>query len=372
MKKMVFIASYPSSILTFRGALISAIQEQGFQVHILAPDMEEELKIPLQKSGVVVHSIPLQRTGLNPLIDLKTIIAMVRLLKKIKPEYTLGYTIKPVIYGSFASRLAGVKHIGSLITGLGYAFTGEAIGKRKIIQSMLHSLYKLALSFNSSIFFQNGDDQTLFKKLNLLPTNLESIVVNGSGIDLEQFIPAPNPESCDFLLIARLLGDKGIREYAAAAKKLKASHPNSTCRLVGWIDENPDAIDQTELNKWTSEGYIEFLGKLIDVKPVIAQASVYVLPSYREGTPRTVLEAMAMARPIITTDAPGCRETVVDGVNGYLIPVQDREALYLRMVELVENKVLVEKMGEASRKMAEQRFDVHKVNDAMLNGLGIK
>ncbi|MFA0031223.1 MULTISPECIES: glycosyltransferase family 4 protein [unclassified Vibrio] len=372
MKKFALIASYPGSILTFRGALITAIQNQGYQVHVLCPDASSELRFELEANEVVVHNVPLQRTGLNPVSDFKTIITMVKLLKEIKPEYALGYTIKPVIYGSFSAKLAGVNHIGSLITGLGYAFTGEAAGKRKVIQSILHKLYKLALSFNSTIFFQNGDDKALFQKLNLLPKSLDPIVVNGSGINVEKFVSVPQPDQCDFLLIARLLGDKGVREYAAAAKKLKASHPDLTCRLVGWIDENPDAISQVELDEWTSEGYIEFLGKLSDVQEAIEQTSVYVLPSYREGTPRTVLEAMAMARPIITTDAPGCKETVVDGVNGYFVPVKDSDKLYQRMVELVESKVLVKKMGEASRKMAEEKFDVHKVNDTMLYGLGIK
>lgn len=372
MKKFVLIASYPSSILNFRGALIYEIQKQGYQVHVLAPAMDDELKFLLQKINVVVHSIPLQRTGLNPLFDLQTIIVMVKLLKKIKPEYTLAYTIKPVIYGSFASKIAGVQHIGSLITGLGYAFTGEATGKRKIIRSVLHRMYKLALSFNSSIFFQNGDDKALFKKLNLLTTNLEAIVVHGSGIDLEKFIPAPIPESCDFLLIARLLGDKGVREYAKAAKMLNKSHPAATCRLVGFLDDNPDSIQESELQSWIDGGYIDFLGRLDDVKPAITQSAVYVLPSYREGTPRSVLEAMAMGRPIITTDAPGCRETVVNGVNGFLIPVKDSLAIYNKMIQFIEDKPLTEVMGAKSREIAEQKFDVHKVNDVMLKEMGIK
>ncbi|PMH45947.1 glycosyl transferase [Vibrio sp. 10N.286.49.B3] len=372
MKNFVLIASYPGSILTFRGVLITAIQNQGYQVHVLCPDASSELRFELEANEVVVHDVPLQRTGLNPVNDFKTIITMVKLLKEIKPEYTLGYTIKPVIYGSFAAKLAGVKHIGSLITGLGYAFTGEAAGKRKVIQSILHKLYKLALSFNSTIFFQNGDDKALFQKLNLLPKSLAPIVVNGSGINVEKFVSVPQPEQCDFLLIARLLGDKGVREYAAAAKKLKASHPNLTCRLVGWIDENPDAICQIELDEWISEGYIEFLGKLSDVQEAIEQTSVYVLPSYREGTPRTVLEAMAMGRPIITTDAPGCRETVVNGENGYLVPVRDTESLYQKMVQLAESPGLVSQMGLSSRKIAENKFDVHKVNHAMLSAMGVK
>ncbi|MFA0087036.1 glycosyltransferase family 4 protein [Vibrio sp. 10N.261.51.F12] len=365
-KKFVLIASFPGSILSFRGALITAIQKEGYEVHVIAPHMELELLNGLEVESVVVHQIELQRTGLNPLKDLASLFSIATLLNKIKPEKVLSYTIKPVIYGSIAAKLANVPSIYSLITGLGYAFTGEATGKRKIIQKVLHGMYKVALSTNKQVFFQNSDDKALFKKLGLSPKTLNPTVVNGSGVDVCSFSTAPFSDTCDFLLIARLLGDKGVREYAQAAKQLKLSHPQATCRLVGWIDDNPDAIKQTELDEWVDGGYIDFLGRKCDVKPAIEQCNVYVLPSYREGTPRTVLEAMAMGRPIITTDAPGCRETVKDGENGYLVPVQNSDAIYKCMVEFVENKELIIKMGAKSRQMAEQKFDVHNVNHKML------
>jgi len=232
-------------------------------------------------------------------------------------------------------------------------------------------LYRSALKTNRVVFFQNNDDKALFQQLKLVPSDKELVVVNGSGIDVSIFTPATLPKQCDFLLIARLLGDKGVREYAQAAKQLKLSHPSITCRLVGWIDDNPEAIEQSELDEWVNGGYIDFAGHLTNVQPAIAECAVYVLPSYREGTPRTVLEAMAMGRPIITTDAPGCRETVTNGENGYLVPVQDSESLYQKMVQLVESPELVKQMGEVSRKMVEHKFDVHKVNHAMLTAMGI-
>ncbi|SMO55781.1 Glycosyl transferases group 1 [Alcanivorax sp. DSM 26295] len=163
-----------------------------------------------------------------------------------------------------------------------------------------------------------------------------------------------------------------MREYAEAAQRVKATYPEAVFRLVGWIDDNPDAITQRELDQWVDSGVLEFLGRLDDVRPAIADCSVYVLPSYREGTPRTVLEAMAMGRPVITTDAPGCRETVVDGDNGFLVPVKDIQALADAMIKMIDSPGLVAKMGERSRQIAETKYDVHRVNAAMLEGMGIQ
>jgi glycosyltransferase involved in cell wall biosynthesis len=370
--KLVLIASFPGSILSFRGALIQEIQTQGYQVHVIAPRMEKTLLIALQAQLVVVHQVDLQRTGLNPFTDARTLFQIYKLLKNIEPEFVMSYTIKPVIYGSLAAKLANVKHTFSLITGLGYAFTGRAKGKRKVIQRILHFLYKLALNTNTVVFFQNKDDQQLFQQLGLTCNTQRVSIVNGSGININEFQPVALPQTTDFLLIARLLGDKGVREYAKAAKMLNESHPTATCRLVGFVDDNPDSIHESELQSWVDGGYIDFLGRLDDVKPAITQSAVYVLPSYREGTPRSVLEAMAMGRPIITTDAPGCRETVVNGVNGFLIPVKDSLAIYNKMIQFIEDKPLTEVMGAKSREIAEQKFDVHKVNDVMLKEMGIK
>lgn len=196
--------------------------------------------------------------------------------------------------------------------------------------------------------------------------------MNGSGVDVADYALAPLPQNPSFLLIARLLGDKGVREYAQAARKVKAQYPDSIFRLVGWIDDNPDAIGQLELDEWVSSGTVEFLGKLADVRPAIADCNVYVLPSYREGTPRTVLEAMAMGRPVITTDAPGCRETVTDGDNGFLVSVMAVDELAAAMVRFIESPELVASMGERSRLVAEQKYDVHRVNEFMLGEMGIK
>ena len=203
--------------------------------------------------------------------------------------------------------------------------------------------------------------------MKLLDSSAKSMVVNGSGVDVTSFSVAVLPPKLCFLMIARFLGDKGIREYADAARRVKAIHPNVTFSLVGWIDDNPDAIKNEELDKWVAEGIIEYQGRLSDVRPSIMDCSVYVLPSYREGTPRTVLEAMSMGRAIITTDAPGCRETVTHGVNGFLVPIKNVESLVSSMLYYVENPVQLTIMGAASRAIAEDKYDVHKVNAVMVN-----
>lgn len=378
--KFLIIASSPLSVLNFRGALIERLKDSGFEIHIAAPEFHshpDELE-KLHSLGYQVHDIPMQRTGTNPLSDLNSIKVLFTLISKIKPNYVLSYTIKPVIYGTLAAWLARVPHRFALITGLGYAFQNvEETSKRSTFQKVIHNLYKTALSKTEKVFFQNRDDLQLFKQLKILKKNQATAVVNGSGVDVEKYDVAPLPMNDStpeirFLLIARLLGDKGVREYAQAAKIIKDKYPEVGFDLVGMIDTNPSAIKQSELDSWIEEGLFYFWGRLSDVRPAIKASSIYVLPSYREGTPRTVLESMAMGRPIITTDAPGCRETVIDGLNGYLVPVKSVEKLADAMEKFILDPTLIETMGQASRKLAEEKFDVHTVNKFMLTEMGLE
>ena len=378
--KFLIIASYPASILKFRGALIAAIQQAGFGIHIAAPEFNDypEERDNLIALGYIVHDIPMQRTGTNPAVDAKTLLALYHLMRKIKPDYMMAYTIKPVIYGSLAAKLARVPQRFALITGLGYAFQGadEQGYKKSNLQKIMHKLYSVALASTHKVFFQNPDDEALFKSTGILKPTASTKVVNGSGVDVSEYnvVPFPiinNEPAPRFLLIARLLGDKGVKEYAQAAQLVKDKHPQAQFDLVGWVDDNPDAIKQQELDKWVDDGLLKFWGKLGDVQPAIAASSVYVLPSYREGTPRTVLEAMAMGRPIITTDAPGCRETVIDGQNGYLVPVKAVNELAAAMERFIVNPERIEQMGKASRQLVEEKFDVHAVNRTMLNEMGL-
>lgn len=378
MKRFLMVASYADSLIHFRGRLLDALIAKGFEVHVASPDVEEGniWRKQLEEKGVTVHEIRLQRTGMNPLTDLKTLGDLYCLMRRIRPDVVMGYTIKPVIYGTLSAWLAGVPRRFVLVTGLGYAFTadesGRRLSKRQGVLVIVRYLYRLALAGAHKVFFQNPDDQALFRQLRVLPARTPSHVVNGSGVDLAQYCVAPRPEGpVRFLLIARLLGDKGVREYVKAARQVREAHPQVTFALAGWIDDNPDAIARQELDDWIADGTIDYLGCLDDVRPAIAACHVYVLPSYREGTPRTVLEAMAMARAVITSEAPGCRETVVEGENGYLVPVRDASLLADAMERFIERPELIDAMGRASRKIAEVRYDVHKVNDDILMQMGL-
>lgn len=377
--KFLIIASSPLSLLNFRGKLLEAINDADIEIHVAAPDFSnntDELT-KLNNLGYIVHNIPLQRTGTNPLSDINTLKSLFLIIRDIKPQYVLSYTIKPVIYGNLAAWLNRVPNRFALITGLGYTFQNvEETGTRSKFQKIIHEMYRQALAKAHHVFFQNPDDLNLFRELNLIKKNKPTTVVNGSGIDLEKFKATPLPAiSSDnritFLLIARLLADKGVREYIEAAKKIKAKYPFINFNLVGPIDSNPSAISKEELDGWVKLGNINYLGKLSDVRPAIADSSVFVLPSYREGIPRTVLESMAMGRPIITTDAPGCRETVIDGMNGFLVSVKSVDDLVDAMEKFILDPSLIETMGAASRKLAEEKFNVHKVNKVMLDKMGI-
>ena len=374
---MIFllIASYADSLIAFRGPLLDDLLARGVEVHVAVPEVPpgSALRQRLEARGLRVHEVPLRRTGMNPWEDCATLLHLWRLKRRIRPTCVLGYTIKPVIYGSLAASLARVPQRFALITGLGYAFLGEqgGQGSRNLIRLLVGRLYALALRNTHKVFFQNPDDQALFRLQGLLKPSIPSCVVNGSGVDLTEYPLAPLPATPSFLLIARLLGDKGVREYVQAARRVKARFPGAVFSLVGFIDDNPNAIGRHELEGWIAEGVIRYLGRLADVRPAIVAASVYVLPSYREGTPRTVLEAMAMGRAVITTDAPGCRETVIPGENGFLVPVQAVDELAAAMQRFIDEPALVTRMGARSRQLAEEKYDVRRINALMLQEMGI-
>lgn len=375
--RILLVAGLADSLINFRGPLMAALQARGLDVHVAAPDMppQSRTRQQLQALGLTVHEVPMARTGTNPLDDLRTTWALWRLMHRIQPEKVLGYTIKPVIYGTLAAWLARVPQRFALITGLGYAFQGE--GKRSNLQALVQHLYRMAISRATLVFFQNSDDMGLFLERGILQPHTSACVVNGSGVDLDRFAMKPLPSAyastgvVRFLCIGRLLGDKGIREYAHAARLIKQKYPAAQFALVGGTDSNPDSVSQVELEAWVAEGLLEYGGRLADVRPAIEACSVYVLPSYREGTPRTVLEAMAIGRAVITTDAPGCRETVVNGDNGFLVPVKSVDGLAAAMTRFLHEPELACRMGRRSRQLAEEKYDVHKVNAVMMREMGM-
>jgi len=369
--KIIVIGSYAESLVNFRGPLLKKMAENGHEVMACAPDASPDIQEKLKDLGVAYRNIPLDRTGLNPVRDIYTIFRLISLFREVRPDMVLGYTIKPVIYGSLAGRIASVPRIFSMITGLGYAFSDGGL-KERLVGAVVRFLYKLSIGANRRIFFQNPDDRDIFLMLGLLRNFRQAALINGSGVDVDFFQPTPFPGKISFLLIARLIKDKGVLEYVKAARIVKKRYPQTRFYLVGWIDEGPQGISSADLDYWVNEGAIEYLGRLDNVRPAIADASVYVLPSYYpEGTPRTVLEAMSMGRPVITTDAPGCRETVIDGKNGFLVPVRDVNALADRMEYFIKNPEMIVSMGKESRRIAVEKYDVHKVNAVIMKVMGL-
>jgi glycosyltransferase involved in cell wall biosynthesis len=369
-KTVALLASFPESLINFRGPLIELLRARGYRVAACAPSAPAPLLAKLETAGVVFHSVDNERNKIGVFGDFLYAWRIYVWLRCVRPDLLLAYTAKPVIYGLIAGRLAGVANRCALITGLGYALTGKVL-KRRMLAWIVGRLYRVALRDCSCVMFQNPDDLALFKARRMLAAGARAVVVNGSGVDLRRFAPRQLPSEPIFLLIARLLRDKGVREYADAARMVKSRYRNARFQLAGWTDTNPEAIDRAEVERWVVEGVIEYLGPLDDVRPALAAARIYVLPSYREGTPRTVLEAMATGRPVITTDAPGCRETVQHEVNGLLVPVGDVPQLAAAMIRLIENPELAEAYGKAGMRIARERYDARVVSEAMAAAMGL-
>ena len=371
-KDVAVLGSFAESLINFRGPLLQAMVDGGHRVVACAPAAPAAVVDALAAMGVAYRDVPLKRAGMRLDHDLRALCSLVRLFRELRPDIVLTYTIKPVTYGLLAARFSRVPRRFAMITGLGYAFIAAGL-RARLIGAAARWLYRWSLNGADRVFFQNPDDRALFEELRLLRRPEQTVMINGSGVDLETFRPTPLPEGpASFLLIARLLQEKGVREYVEAARQMRAKGVQATFDLVGWLDKgNPAAILEEELRGWVADGVIHYHGQLDDVRPAIARTSVYVLPSYREGTPRTVLEAMAMGRPIITTDAPGCRATVEHGVNGFLVPVKDATSLAHAMETFVKEPGLAQKMGRESRRIAEEKYNVHQVNSVILEAMGL-
>ena len=370
-RRILVLAGLADSLINFRKPLLEAFRANGFDIFALAPPADPEIVEALIRIGVDFRPVRLSRTGTSPLEDARYYLELRSRIREIKPDMVFSYTIKPVIYGSLAARACGVKQVVSMITGAGYAFQ-KATWKGKAIHQMVRPMYRKALASNDAVFFQNRDNLALFRDEGILGDPRKAVLIPGTGVDLDHYAPvAPWIRPVTFLLIARLLYDKGIREYVEAARLLKAGHPEARFRLLGPLDPNPMGVSRRVVEEWQREGVIEYLSETRDVRPFLAETSVYVLPSYHEGMPRTVLEAMSMGRPIVTTDAPGCRETVIEGRNGYIVPIKDSKFLSEVMERFLIDPSLIPAMGDQSRRFAEERFDVRKVNSEILSHMGI-
>lgn len=352
------------NIVAFRSGLIRALRQNGYEPIVIAP-VDAAAEGRMTALGLEPIVIEMERSGLNPFADLRLLLQYRRILRRLRPVAYLGFTIKPNIYGSVAARSAGVPAIPN-ISGLGTVFIkgGPLLG-------LVTALYRFALRHAPVVFFQNPDDRALFLERGLVRAG-QARLLPGSGVDLDRFRPAPLPTGAITLLfIGRLLGDKGVRELIDAARIVKKDR-NIRIQLLGPLDVgNRTAVSRAELDRWIAEGLVDYLGETDDVRPFIAQATAVVLPSYREGLPRSLLEAAAMARPLIATDVPGCREVVEDGVNGFLCRANEPESLaqaMLRLAELSADRRSA--MGSESRRKVEERFSESVVIAAYLDAIG--
>ena len=353
------------NIVNFRAGLIRALQAQGYEPIVVAP-VDPAAEERMADLGVERIVVGIERSGLNPLADLRLLLDYRRILKRLRPAAYLGFTIKPNIYGCLAARQVRVPAIAN-ISGLGTVFI-----RRGLLLALVTRLYRRALRTAAVVFFQNPDDRQRFSENRLVRPG-QARLLPGSGVDLDRFRPVPLPDGrLTFLFIGRLLGDKGVRELVAAARLVRAKRDDVTIQLLGPLDEgNRTAIARDELDRWVAEGTVDYLGETGDVRPFVERAAAVVLPSYREGLPRSLLEAGAMARPLVATDVPGCREVVEDGVNGFLCRARDARSLAEAMLELAglapERRSA---MGLESRRKIEQRFSEAVVISAYLDALG--
>lgn len=364
------VGTLPQSLINFRGELLDILaSKKNVSVFAMASGASPKEIKAIESKVEGYFDYPVVRSGLNPIRDFVTLLSLIKNFRLNNANIILAYTVKPVIWGGIASRFTNDSCFYALVTGLGYAFQKGGVAK-SILNILVKHLYSLALKGAKGVIFQNRDNMQVFIDEGIVPQE-KCFLVNGSGVDLSHYQISPLPAKPHFLLIARLLGDKGIREYAKAAEIVKQQYSEAVFELVGPEDPSPDGINLDEVNKWVSSGAIEYSGATTDVRPFIKNCSIYVLPSYHEGMPRTVLEAMAMGRPILTTDVPGCRETVVDGENGWLVEKANVEQLAERMIWFIENQEQWSVMGEKSHTMANEKFDVNKVNAEILKIVGL-
>ncbi len=366
--KFILISPKNRTAYNFRGDLIKKIIASGYEVIVTGPNRDNVDKI--LELGAKFYEIPMNKNGVNPLKDLSYQKELKKLFMAEKPDVVLGYTSKPVIYGSIAAKAAKVPVKVAMVTGAGYAFTAKT-KKAKIIKMIMSFLYRRAFRCADTVIFQNSDDKEQFVKERLVSEG-KCEIVNGSGVNMEKFAFRPYPEKTTFFMLSRVMYSKGIREYLEACEIVKEKHPEVRCMLLGACEGIQDSISQETLDSYINRGIIEHFGETDTVADYYEKCSVYVLPSYREGTPRTVLEAMSMGRAVITTDAPGCRETVIDGETGFIVPVKDGKAVAEKMLKFIENEDLIKEMGEKSRAYCKEKFDVNKVNEDMCRYLKIE
>jgi len=368
-KKIILLSGSGDTVAWFRLDFLNEFLLRSYKVYVLAPDIRDDLKPELINMGIVFIEIKLERKGFNLLNLISSVFELARLFKEIHPNIIFSYTHKAILSGSLAAKISGFSNTFSMVTGTGHVFDNKT-KKEKVIKFIGSLALRIALRFNKLVFFQNPDDQALFLKNNIVLSQ-KTKLVNGSGVNLDKFSLSPLPSEPIFLCMARLIKSKGLEEFARAAKRVKKLYPEARFLLYGYPDDHPDSIDENEIiSSWLNDFGVEYFGYAENPIDAIKECSVFVLLSYKEGTPRVVLEAMAMGRPIITTDAPGCRETVKNGVNGFLVPRFDDLEAANAMIKLLSAELRKE-MGKESRKFCESKFNVLDVNNTLLSDMGV-
>jgi glycosyltransferase involved in cell wall biosynthesis len=368
-KKILLIASAAGSLVHFRGDLIKDLIRNNYEVYASAPEMDNIVKQKLVELGAMPIEFSLQRTGLNPIKDFISIFQLKHIISKYQINMVFPYTIKPVIYGSIAARMANVPAV-SLITGLGFTFSGSS-KKAKFLQSITEIMYRVGLKKNKAIIFQNSDDVELFRKRKVIDKNQQIEIVNGSGVNLERYPYRVNKNKTTrvvFLIVARLIEEKGIHLFIESAEILKKDFPNAEFHVIGSPGESPSAIKLGKLEELHKRKVIVYHGQKRNVPDFLFNSDVFVLPTYyREGIPRSILEALSVGMPIITTNTPGCKETISKGLNGVLIEPKKLDSLIDAMRYFLENPGKIEELGVNSRKLAEDKFNVDIINRRIFN-----
>lgn len=370
--KICLIGTVASSTLNFRKTFIELLIQEGHEVYVFATDYSEKTSAAIAALGAEPISYQLNRGGLNPFADIKSTIKLKNKIKAIAPDIVFSYFAKPVIFGTLAAKLAKVPRIIGMLEGLGYAFTPEPphkkeILKKKIVREVQIFLYKISFRYLERIIFLNPDDPVdLLKKHQIKVKDVQ--ILGGIGVDLDKFKPTPpSLDPIRFLFIGRLLAEKGIFEFLQAAEIVKKQHPEVEFIVLGTIDkDNPSSLSQSDLDYYKQSNIIMHPGHVDNVQEWIEKSSVFVLPSYREGVPCSTQEAMACGRAVITTDVPGCRETVIDEINGFIIPLKDTKILVKNFQKFIKNKELITKMGKQSSILAKDKFSSIEKNISLL------
>ncbi|MER2041346.1 glycosyltransferase family 4 protein [Desemzia incerta] len=364
--KVAIITTYADKIFSSRYELIMSLIKKGHTVTVIGTEELKDSKEYFEKYEVVYKRILFGRSNTNPYKEIKFIKYTQRVLKQLNLDVLIVYGVRLAASMSIAAKLAGIKKVYSIINGAGTLFNIGGV-KGKLILSLSYPLLFSGLRLSNKVFFQNMDNREMFIKMRLVGER-KTCIVNGSGVNLEKFYPNfDNDENKTFLFTGRMIRDKGINEFIAATKKVKEIFPEYKFLIIGPFDENITAVNSNEVSKLIEEGLLEHISWTNDINKYMRDCFVFVLPSYHEGLPRTTLEAMASGKPIITTDVPGCRETVIDGLNGFLIPAKNTEALAKKMVWMIENRERTNHMGKESLKLVKEKFDVHVVNNSMLS-----